>query len=627
VSWERVWGVTSQAVTTGDFVVDPLDPSRLFVGTVGGLWRLDGADSGSVEEGSVSLTELGVASPGPVAVATDGLLYVATRPIGGPAQLLVTSDGGGSFVDVADGRYRGAAAFPVAMAVASSGDIHLATIGNGNIVVRGEPPVTTAELTGPAGEDGWHRGPVTVTLSAVDSGGGSEVREFTYSATGAEVIAPTTVPGATATLQVGADGVTEVEYFATDSAGRVEAARSLPVRVDAIGPEVSCDPTPGGWWADNVAVACSASDGTSQLAEPTDAAFVLTTSVGEVTEDSNAVTNARTIRDVAGNTTDVGPLGPIAVDKRPPDVGISSPSAGASLIENSEIVAAYECLDGGAGVASCSGNVAAGAAIDTSPGVHSFSVGTVDAVGNSTNVTHTYTVVADVTPPETRVDLPAPEEEIDAGLVRFAGSATDDAAIGSVSIAIRNRDTGLWWHADGSWGSWRTHLASLASTGRVTDWEFDWTAAEAGSYAIWAKASDVAGNADPSPAWVRFGVGGEGPDDVAPDTTVTVPARNETLTPPILIRGTATDDRALGAVQIAIRDRDTGLWWHADRGWGSWQTHAASLANTGRAGDWEFAWDDAEPGRYAVWARAADAAGNTDPSPVWVQFEVSATQP
>ncbi len=367
-SWERVWRVTSQAVMTGDLAIDPADPARLFVASVEGLHRLDGADSGSVEDGSVTLTGLAVADPGPLAITSDGSLVVATRSTLGPAQLLVTEDGGESFEDVADDRYRGAAAFPAAVAAAGSGDIHITTIGNGNLVVR--------------------------------------------------------------------------------------------------------------------------------------------------------------------------------------------------------------------------------------------------------------QMLIDTMAPETVVDSPEQDGAVDTDSLRLSGSASDDVAVAFVDVAIRNQDTGLWWQGDGTWGSWATHQPSLSGPPEHPIWEYEW-AASTGSYALWARAVDAAGNRDSSPSWVRFTVVDSRPDTTAPETTVVTPARGQTLRPPVVFSGTAEDDREISSVTVAIRDRRTKLWWHADGTWGSWTTHQATVLGSAISAGWDFSWAGSAPGRYNLWARATDAAGNRDASPVWLSFRVA----
>ena len=64
------------------------------------------------------------------------------------------------------------------------------------------------------------------------------------------------------------------------------------------------------------------------------------------------------------------------------------------------VLADYECSDDGSGVASCVGDVADGAAIETATlGSHDFTVTGTDVAENEASVTYSYEVVAN-TPPD-----------------------------------------------------------------------------------------------------------------------------------------------------------------------------------------------------------------------------------
>jgi hypothetical protein len=98
------------------------------------------------------------------------------------------------------------------------------------------------------------------------------------------------------------------------------------------------------------------------------------------------------------------------VDRDAPNVDLGTPADGAEYPRDDVVLADYVCADeaGGSGLASCTGPVAAGAAIDTAAlGPHTFAVTAVDAAGNRTTETHSYRVL-DVTPPT--VDVRAPHD-------------------------------------------------------------------------------------------------------------------------------------------------------------------------------------------------------------------------
>ena len=93
------------------------------------------------------------------------------------------------------------------------------------------PPVTTATSTPPANAAGWHNANISVSLQSTDAA--TTVKQITYSATGAQAITITTVPGSSATVPtITTAGVTTLSYFAEDLLGNVETTRTLTLRLD-----------------------------------------------------------------------------------------------------------------------------------------------------------------------------------------------------------------------------------------------------------------------------------------------------------------------------------------------------------------------------------------------------------
>jgi subtilisin family serine protease len=165
---------------------------------------------------------------------------------------------------------------------------------------------------------------------------------------------------------------------------------------DTTKPLVSCATADGEWHKDDVSISCTASDAGSGLADPADASFSLSTSVAEGTETDNAQTNTKEVLDKAGNSVTAGPIGANKVDKKAPDITISTPQNNASYLLGQDVAADYSCIDGGSDVASCSGPVASGDNLDTaSIGPKTFTVEAIDKVGNATSTSYTYTVVYD----------------------------------------------------------------------------------------------------------------------------------------------------------------------------------------------------------------------------------------
>jgi probable HAF family extracellular repeat protein len=98
-------------------------------------------------------------------------------------------------------------------------------------------PDTTATTSPEPNAAGWNKENVTVTLDATDEGG-SNVEGITYSASGAESIDVSTVPGDSTKISIAAEGETTITYYATDHAGNAEEPRTLTVRLDKTAPGV-----------------------------------------------------------------------------------------------------------------------------------------------------------------------------------------------------------------------------------------------------------------------------------------------------------------------------------------------------------------------------------------------------
>ena len=105
-------------------------------------------------------------------------------------------------------------------------------------------PATQATLDPPANDAGWHRGPVSLTLRAGDTGVGvREVRAQVRDLTGAAPAEAWIEPGEELTLPLTAQGDYVVAYAAVDRLGNTEPTQTLRVRVDRTAPTVSGLPT------------------------------------------------------------------------------------------------------------------------------------------------------------------------------------------------------------------------------------------------------------------------------------------------------------------------------------------------------------------------------------------------
>jgi len=164
-------------------------------------------------------------------------------------------------------------------------------------------------------------------------------------------------------------------------------------KVDKKPPTWSCGSPDGQWHANDVQIACTASDGGSGLANQADANFAISTNIPPGTETANAVAGPHTLCDAVNNCT-MAQVGGNLVDKNPPTIAIASPAAGNPVyVLNQPVASNYFCVDGGSGVASCTGPVASGGTVDTTQlGGRSFTVIASDQVGNTSSLAQAYTV-------------------------------------------------------------------------------------------------------------------------------------------------------------------------------------------------------------------------------------------
>ena len=127
------------------------------------------------------------------------------------------------------------------------------------------PPVTTLHsIAAIAGDNGWYRSDVTLSLESTDACSGvKEIRSTVDGVTAA-------TPGSTATLAVRGDLVHSVSYGAADNAGNPETAQPLTIRIDQTSPRITATVSPGpnaqGWNNTDVTVSFVCSDALSGIA-------------------------------------------------------------------------------------------------------------------------------------------------------------------------------------------------------------------------------------------------------------------------------------------------------------------------------------------------------------------------
>jgi FG-GAP-like repeat len=233
----------------------------------------------------------------------------------------------------------------------------------------------------------WTNHDVTVSWDCADPGGSGVVLAHPSQTVSAETSTGSVTPSC------------------SDTAGNSGPGTAFgPIQIDKTAPSVSCDTADGNWHANDVSIACTASDQLSRLANPADGSFSLSTSVPSGTETSNASTSPHDVLDFAGNKKTAGPISGNQIDKKRPTISISAPINGTSYLLNKAAAASWTCSDGGSGSAFCRGSltngngtfsVTSGSVIPTSyPGAGSLTVNSTDNVGNiATPSSNNYSVL------------------------------------------------------------------------------------------------------------------------------------------------------------------------------------------------------------------------------------------
>jgi hypothetical protein len=312
----------------------------------------------------------------------------------------------------------------------------------------------TGAVASASAPDGWQKDRALVQISATDSGSG--VASIAYSASGAQTIGLATVSASTATVEVAAEGVTTVQYSATDVAGNAGLTGQVTVKVDRTAP-VSTLQEPRGWRNAPVDVAVTAQDALSGVASiswsATGAQGTSLTSIagasGNIHIANPGVTTVTWFAtDKAGNA-EAPRTFTVKIDTLPPTVSGSAPSAW----QNNIVVAALSAVDelGGSGVASItvSATGAQPIALATIPGdsttvaIVAEGVTTVyfSATDNAGNVsaTQSLTVRVDLTNPVTTASAPSAWQK---GTTTVALSATDNlSGVASITYSASGAQT------------------------------------------------------------------------------------------------------------------------------------------------------------------------------------------
>ncbi|RKN44375.1 ThuA domain-containing protein [Micromonospora endolithica] len=252
-------------------------------------------------------------------------------------------------------------------------------------------PVTTAEVSGTPVE-GWHTGPVTVTLTAADPDGGSGVARTEY-----QLDAATAWTAYSAPVQVTGDGEHELRFRSVDEAGNVEETRTVTVRIDATAPVSSAVFAPAndeGWHAGTVPVVLTSTDagsGVELLEWSLDGgAWTPYTEPVEVTGDGSHELLYRAT-DKAGNAETLKSA-VVRIDGEKPTLLVSGLADGQLYGDSQDVRVSWQAVDPTSGLATVVGRLdgrpyASGtlqAMYELPLGLHELSVTATDKAGNAT---------------------------------------------------------------------------------------------------------------------------------------------------------------------------------------------------------------------------------------------------
>jgi hypothetical protein len=244
----------------------------------------------------------------------------------------------------------------------------------GSVTIKRDttPPIVVGSGDRLPDSNGWYNHAVTIDFFGRDTLSGAAVGSCTS--------VPYSGPDNSAAT---------VSGTCKDNAGNV-GTREFTLHYDATAPTAvtgAADRVPdsNGWYNHAVRVSFSGTDPTSGIDSCTSSSYS--------GPDATSVSVSGTCEDIAGNVSGAETFG-FAYDATAPSITIDTPPAvTADYFRDQDVRGDYSCTDALSGLASCTGTVNAGAALDTSSfGPHDFTVKATDVAGNAASVTHGYTI-------------------------------------------------------------------------------------------------------------------------------------------------------------------------------------------------------------------------------------------
>jgi PKD repeat protein len=232
------------------------------------------------------------------------------------------------------------------------------------------------------------------------------------------------------------------------------------------------------------------------------------------------------------------------------------------------------------------------------------------------------TVAINTPTPMTPPTAAVPYTVAPGGQLTFSGPANDEDDLANVEISLRNNTTREQLASDGTWGTDVVQGWHRVSPQNISGPSFNWSYTTPfdltpGQYSFSVRATDDIGLTTSSTNQGRLTINAQVPGDAFPDGRLSFTGTDSSIQVLHLdLAGTATDDKGVAAVKVALEDRDTGRYVQPNGTMAAaFATLNATLASPGATStSWTLPVDLPTKGEFAVTAFAVDTSGQQDTS-------------
>jgi PKD repeat protein len=208
------------------------------------------------------------------------------------------------------------------------------------------------------------------------------------------------------------------------------------------------------------------------------------------------------------------------------------------------------------------------------------------------------------------------------GRLTFSGTANDTDDLANVEISLRNTTTREQLASDGSWGTDVVQGWHRISPSNINATSYSWSYQTPfnltpGQYSFNVRATDQLGLTTSSTNQGRLTINAQVAGDAFPDGRLSFTGTDSSIEVLHLdLAGTATDDKGVAAVRVALEDQDTGRYVQPNGTMAAaFATMNATLAAPeATSTSWTLGVDLPTKGEFAVTAFAFDTADQQDTS-------------